>query len=637
MLDPEHVEVVAERRRRVQLPAGRGHHLQLVAAAQVVGALRLALDELEHEQRVLRHVVDHLRADARLGRRDAVQVLVLAVDREQPRVLRRDAHHVRAVAGDDLVVGIREPARELGHGALAGQRRNHVEQLSKRRIFGHLKPPRSVVGPPTIVTADAAAAGKRGRDRRRRDRLQRCLSPGRGGRPRRAPDREGRAHQRLHVPRRGARHPVQPVAVDDGVPPLQRRALQPARRVRRHRQPAHRVDPREPGRAAPRRQPGARHRARRRGDRPGGGRCAHAGRDGRVAARRGVDRERRLRRPPHGHLRAREGGARPRRGHPHPHARDRDRARPRTPRRGGHDRGGPDRDGAGRERLRDVGAAGGGDGGSLRAVRPRRPPAHRPARGLGPRARPRHALLPRHRPPGLRAVGGGRRPLRRVRAEPGRALGGRRAVGSRRDDASGRPRAVRPADGGCRAAVPVPRRRRRGRARVPSRRDDTRRQPAARPDARRARVLDGGRALAERVRRRRRDRQDHRRVGHGGRDRVGRARLPGLALRRGAPPSGRAGGRRARDLQVLLPPPLPAGHLGVGPARPHLAAARRTQDLGAVYGAKNGWSGPTTTGRGSRGGGRARTSAPTAGRGRPSSAASARSTRRSASGSASST
>ena len=43
------------------------HHLDLVPAPQVLGALRLALDELQHHQRALREVADHGRADALLG------------------------------------------------------------------------------------------------------------------------------------------------------------------------------------------------------------------------------------------------------------------------------------------------------------------------------------------------------------------------------------------------------------------------------------------------------------------------------------------------------------------------------------------------------------------------------------------
>ena len=64
----------------------------------------------------------------------------------------------------------------------------------------------------------------------------------------------------------------------------------------------------------------------------------------------------------------------------------------------------------------------------------------------------------------------------------------RRAVGARRADAAARPRALPAADGRRRPALPVPRRRGRDRARLPSRRDDAGRQPAARPDARRARA-----------------------------------------------------------------------------------------------------------------------------------------------------
>ena len=71
-----------------------------------------------------------------------------------------------------------------------------------------------------------------GRDRRRHHRLQRRLPPGAGRLARRAAGREGPADQRLDLPRRRPGHPVQPVADDDAVPPLQRRAVPRAGRVR---------------------------------------------------------------------------------------------------------------------------------------------------------------------------------------------------------------------------------------------------------------------------------------------------------------------------------------------------------------------------------------------------------------------
>ena len=97
-----------------------------------------------------------------------------------------------------------------------------------------------------------------------------------------------------------------------------------------------------------------------------------------------------------------------------------------------------DRDGAGRERLRDLGAAGGGDGGGVHALGAGRPPAHRSRRGRRARAAARDAVLPGPRQSRLRQVRGRRDPLRRLRAEPGRALDGRGALGSRRRAGSDR-------------------------------------------------------------------------------------------------------------------------------------------------------------------------------------------------------
>ena len=66
-------------------------------------------------------------------------------------------------------------------------------------------------------------------------------------------------------------------------------------------------------------------------------------------------------------------------------------------------------------------------------------------------------------------------------------------------------------------------------------------QPLLGPDARGPRLLDGGRALAERVRRRRRNRPDDRRVDHGRRDRARRLRrtAPGGSASAHAIPSTR--------------------------------------------------------------------------------------------------
>ena len=183
---------------------------------------------------------------------------------------------------------------------------------------------------------------------------------------------------------------------------------------------------------------------------------------------------------------------------------------------------------------------------------------------------------------------------------------------------------------------PFLRRRRRGHAGLPPRRDDARRQPAARPDAGRARVLDGGRAVAERLRRRRRHRPHDRRVDDHRRDRARRPRLPGLAVRRRPTATRRAvdaAGREVYRYYYRLRYPLDTRR--VGPAAP---AERRCtagmQELGAVFGVKNGWERADYFEPGQpwrRAGADQRSSA---GRSRPTSTGWPRSTGRSASGSA---
>ena len=105
-------------------------------------------------------------------------------------------------------------------------------------------------------------------------------------------------------------------------------------------------------------------------------------------------------------------------------------------------------------------------------------------------------------------------------------------------------------------------------------RDDARRQSAARPDARRARLLARGGPVAERLRR-------CRRAGPGARgardDRCGgrrRPALPAVALRRPVSRPRLRRRRRARGLQVLLPAALPLRRLGGRPAAAPQPAAR---------------------------------------------------------------
>ena len=182
----------------------------------------------------------------------------------------------------------------------------------------------------------------------------------------------------------------------------------------------------------------------------------------------------------------------------------------------------------------------------------------------GPCSPARDAVFPRHRQSRLRQGGERRGALRRLRAEPGLPLGARRAVGARRTGVAAGPRPVPAADGRRRSPLSVPRGRGRGRPRLPPRRDDPGRQPAARAGAGRARALGRRRALAERLRGRGRSGQGARRARHrrGGRGR--RPAVPAVALRR---PVSRRRFRRsdcARGLQVLLPAPLPARRLAGG-------------------------------------------------------------------------
>ena len=179
--------------------------------------------------------------------------------------------------------------------------------------------------------------------------------------------------------------------------------------------------------------------------------------------RRGLDAGRRVRRPAHRHLRA--GRRRPRAGRRDPDrdARHRHRARPRQR--------GPAvvTDRAVSRPSIVVNAAGiwapqvVGDGRRVPAVDPGRPPAHRAAGGARPRAAARHALLPRHRQPGLRQ-GRGRAACCSAatsRTPPragSTACRGTTAASACRRRWSGSRRCMEGAD----AAVPVPRGRRRG-------------------------------------------------------------------------------------------------------------------------------------------------------------------------------
>ena len=92
----EHVEVVAEAPGAVEPPAGSGDLVQLVAAAKVLGALRLPSMNSSTSTLSSGRYADHPGPDAGVGGRDRVQVLVLPVDREQAGVLGGDPDDVGA-------------------------------------------------------------------------------------------------------------------------------------------------------------------------------------------------------------------------------------------------------------------------------------------------------------------------------------------------------------------------------------------------------------------------------------------------------------------------------------------------------------------------------------------------------------
>jgi hypothetical protein len=138
LLDAEHVEVVAEAPRTVKLAARGGDPVEPVAAAEVLRALHPPLDETEHEHAPLREVGDDGRAHSNLRRGDRVLVLVLTVDREQARVLGRDSDDVRPSLGLDLVVRVRQAARELGDRLRAGQLGHELDDLLNLGLSAHV-------------------------------------------------------------------------------------------------------------------------------------------------------------------------------------------------------------------------------------------------------------------------------------------------------------------------------------------------------------------------------------------------------------------------------------------------------------------------------------------------------------------
>ena len=220
--------------------------------------------------------------------------------RPWPRCGRRSAR-----LGRDLVVRVREAARELGDACAPASSgtSSRISSMCRLRSCG--------LG--FYRRERARVVVYRWRDHRD------AASPTTSRRPgwTDISCREGRADQRLDLPRGRPRHPVQPLADDDALQALQRRALPRARRLRHRREPAHRLQPREPEEL----QRGA-SRARAIGLDvellwPEEARAPHAGGDRRGALRGRLDPERRRGRSPHRHTRSRDAARRARRRDPH--------------------------------------------------------------------------------------------------------------------------------------------------------------------------------------------------------------------------------------------------------------------------------------------------------------------------------
>ncbi len=140
------------------------------------------------------------------------------------------------------------------------------------------------------------------------------------------------------------------------------------------------------------------------------------------------------------------------------------------------------------------------------------------------------------------------------------------------------------------APLPVPRRRRDRPPRLPPRRDDPGREPAAGPAARRRGVLGRRRTLAQRLRRRRRDRPDDGRLDHDGRARHRRRRLPTVAVRRSVPRPGVCDGASpARPTPTTTASATRSTRDEAGRPRRLSALHGRLQETGAVFGVKAGF------------------------------------------------
>ena len=187
-------------------------------------------------------------------------------------------------------------------------------------------------------------------------------------------------------------------------------------------------------------------------------------------------------------------------------------------------------------------------------------------------------------------------------------------------------------------ALPVPGRRRGGPPRLPPRRHDARREPAHRPDARRARVLGRRRAVAQWLRWRRRHRAGDRGLDHGGRSRCRHRAVSGVAVRGHVPRRRVHLGPRSRDVRRLLPASVPVRRGRGGPAAPAVAAqlAPRGRGRRVRHEGRLGASGPAST-RAAVDARRAGSRGSAAGRGPTGSSGWGRSTGRSGNGSGSST
>ena len=174
-------------------------------------------------------------------------------------------------------------------------------------------------------------------------------------------------------------------------------------------------------------------------------------------------------------------------------------------------------------------------------------------------------------------------------AEPNGPLARRRPVGPRGDVAAAGLRALRAADRRGRRCASRSSPTRRCRPRLPPRRDDAGREPAPRADARGARLLGGRGAVAQRVRRRRRDRPGDRGLDHGRRPGRRRRAVSGVAVRRHVPRSAVGNGDGARGVRRLLPAALSVRRRRGGRPRRLSALHGRLQETGAVFGVKAGF------------------------------------------------